>query len=165
MNVEEVQRRLWEQSKAHRAHRQSSSPLFPVNVYDGRIRNLMDLMHHPEWLAVAADPTVDGATDEMAPMAVNLAVEMGPSGRGPVQTAADRKAAARFLDSLLANLPPQGFDRFQRDVKSEYHAALAFQFQREKRPLRTARHVLRSWLAGPRHRRNRGLVKMIMRAL
>lgn len=55
MNVEEVQRRLWEQSKEHREHRQSSCPLFPVNPYDGRIRNLMDLMHHPEWLAVAAD--------------------------------------------------------------------------------------------------------------
>lgn len=55
MNVDEVQRRLWEQSKHHREHRESGSPLFPVNVYDGRIRNLMDLMHHPEWLAAAAD--------------------------------------------------------------------------------------------------------------
>ncbi len=116
-------------------------------------------------LAVEADPAVDGATDQLAPMAVDLAVEMGPSGRGPVQTAADREAAARFLNSLVANLPPQGLDRFRRDVMSEYHAALAFQFQREKRPLRTAQHVLRSWLAGPRHRRNRGLVKMIVRAL
>jgi RNA-directed DNA polymerase len=58
MNVEEVQRRLWEQSKEHREHRLSSCPLFPVSAYDGRVRNLMDLMHHPEWLAAAADRTL-----------------------------------------------------------------------------------------------------------
>jgi len=58
MNVDEVQRRLWEQSKNHREHRDSSSPLFPVNPYDRRIRNLMDLMHHPEWLSAAADRTL-----------------------------------------------------------------------------------------------------------
>lgn len=72
MNVEEVQRRLWEQSSEHKRHRQSDSPLFPVNRYDGRVRNLMDLMHHPQWLRVAAEralrrshnkaPGVDGVT-------------------------------------------------------------------------------------------------------
>ena len=50
MNVEEIQRRLWEQSSMHKRHRVSATPLFPVNVYDGRARNLMDLMHHPQWL-------------------------------------------------------------------------------------------------------------------
>ena len=55
MNVEEVQRRLWEQSKAHQQHRVSDAPLFPVNAYDGRIRNLMDLMHNPMWLNAAAE--------------------------------------------------------------------------------------------------------------
>ena len=54
MNVEEVQRRLWEQSRMHKRHRASATPLFPVNVFDGRARNLMDLMHHPQWLRVAA---------------------------------------------------------------------------------------------------------------
>ena len=54
MNVEEVQRRLWEQSSMHKRHRASATPLFPVNVYDGRVRNLMDLMHHPQRLRVAA---------------------------------------------------------------------------------------------------------------
>jgi len=53
MNVEEVQRRLWEQSTQHKQHRQSGTPLFPVNGYDGRIRNLMDLMHQPDWLQEA----------------------------------------------------------------------------------------------------------------
>lgn len=72
MNVEEVQRRLWEQSSEHKRHRQSGSPLFPVNRYDGRIRNLKDLMHHPQWLRVAAEralrrshnkaPGIDGVT-------------------------------------------------------------------------------------------------------
>ena len=53
MNVEEVQRRLWEQSSAHRVHRESDTPLFPVNPYEQRVRNLMDLMHQPHWLAEA----------------------------------------------------------------------------------------------------------------
>lgn len=72
MNVEEVQRRLWEQSRAQQQHRESSRPLFPVNPYDGRVRNLMDLMHHPQWLHEACQrvltrsynkaPGVDGVT-------------------------------------------------------------------------------------------------------
>jgi hypothetical protein len=45
MNIDEVQRRLWEQSQAHRQLRESGTPLFPTNPYGGRIRNLMDLMH------------------------------------------------------------------------------------------------------------------------
>ncbi len=55
MNIEEVQRRLWEQSKTHKQHRESGGPLFPTDPYGGRIRNLMDLMHHPEWIAAACD--------------------------------------------------------------------------------------------------------------
>lgn len=72
MNVAEVQRRLWEQSSTHRQMRASGTPLFPTNPYDGRVRNLMDLMHHPHWLRDAADrvlrrshnkaPGVDGVT-------------------------------------------------------------------------------------------------------
>lgn len=75
MNVAEVQRRLWEQSHMHKRHRESDMPLFPVNAYDGRVRNLMDLMHHPHWLREAADrvmrrsrnkaPGVDGVTTRM----------------------------------------------------------------------------------------------------
>lgn len=55
MNIEEVQRRLWEQSKDHKQQRESGTPLFPTDPYGGRIRNLMDLMHHPLWLAAACD--------------------------------------------------------------------------------------------------------------
>lgn len=55
MNIDEVQRRLWEQSQAHRQHRESGTPLFPTNPYGGRIRNLMDLMHNPTWIAAACD--------------------------------------------------------------------------------------------------------------
>ena len=53
MNIEEVQRRLWEQSQAHKRNRESGTPLFPTNPYDGRIGNLMDLMHNPTWIAAA----------------------------------------------------------------------------------------------------------------
>ena len=55
MNIEEVQRRLWEESKVHKANRESSCPLFPVNPYEKRIRKLMDLMHNPTWLREAAE--------------------------------------------------------------------------------------------------------------
>ena len=55
MNVEVVQRRLWERSRQHREHRESDRPLFPVDPYDGRARNLMDLMHQPQWIAAACD--------------------------------------------------------------------------------------------------------------
>ena len=55
MNIDEVQRRLWEQSQAHRRHRESSLPLFPTNPYGGRIRNLMDLLHNPTWIAAACE--------------------------------------------------------------------------------------------------------------
>ena len=55
MNIEEVQRRLWEQSRAHKQNRESGTPLFPTNPYDGRIGNLMDLMHNPTWIAAACN--------------------------------------------------------------------------------------------------------------
>ena len=53
MNVDEVQRKLWEQSKEHKEHREAGRPLFPTNPYEKRIRNLMDLMHQPDWLCAA----------------------------------------------------------------------------------------------------------------
>jgi len=55
MNVDVVQRRLWEQSQQHREHRESDTPLFPVNKYEKRSRGLMDLMHQPQWIAAACD--------------------------------------------------------------------------------------------------------------
>ena len=55
MNIDEVQRRLWEQSQAHKQNRDSGTPLFPTNPYVGRIRHLMDLMHNPTWIAAACD--------------------------------------------------------------------------------------------------------------
>lgn len=72
MNVEEVQRRLWEDSKAQKQHRESSTPLFPTSPHDLRARNVMDLIHNPTWLMTAAlrvmkrsrnkAPGVDGVT-------------------------------------------------------------------------------------------------------
>ncbi len=64
MNIEEVQRRLWEQSRAHRQNRESGIPLFPTNPYDGRIRNLMDLMHNPTWIAAACDRVLKRSRNE-----------------------------------------------------------------------------------------------------
>jgi len=58
MNIEEVQRRLWEESKVHKANRESSRPLFSVNPYEMRARKLMDLMHNPTWLREAAERTL-----------------------------------------------------------------------------------------------------------
>jgi RNA-directed DNA polymerase len=58
MNIEDVQRRLWEESKEHKAHRESSKPLLPVDPYQKRTRQLMDLMHNPTWLREAARRTL-----------------------------------------------------------------------------------------------------------
>ena len=58
MNIDEVQRRLWEESKVHKANRESTSPLFPVNPHEKRTRKLMDLMHNPTWLREAAERTL-----------------------------------------------------------------------------------------------------------
>ena len=66
MNVEVVQRRLWEQSQQHRKHRESDTPLFPVNKYDGRVRNLMDLMHQPQWIATACDRVLERSRGKAA---------------------------------------------------------------------------------------------------
>ena len=59
MNVKEVQKRLWEQSREQRANRESDRPLFPVNPYEKRVRNLMDLMHNPDWLQAAMQRTLE----------------------------------------------------------------------------------------------------------
>jgi hypothetical protein len=64
MNIDEVQRRFWEQSQAHKQHRESGTPLFPTDPYGGRIRNLMDLMHNPTWIAAACARVLKRSHDE-----------------------------------------------------------------------------------------------------
>jgi len=66
MNVEVVQKRLWEQSQQHREHRETDSPLFPVDRYAGRVRNLMDLMHQPQWIAAACDRVLQRSRGKVA---------------------------------------------------------------------------------------------------
>ena len=66
MDVKEVQRSLWEQSKKHKANRESSRPLFPTDPYEGRIRQLMDLMHNPTWLREAALRTLERSKGKAA---------------------------------------------------------------------------------------------------
>jgi len=58
MNIKEVQKRLWEESKVHKANRELSRPLFPISPHEMRIRKLMDLMHNPTWLREAAERTL-----------------------------------------------------------------------------------------------------------
>lgn len=53
MEVIEVQRRLWEQSKEHKEHQEKVQASSPIQRYEKRIRNLMDLMHQPQWLEAA----------------------------------------------------------------------------------------------------------------
>ncbi len=55
MNIEEVQQRLWEQSRGHRDARETKGTLFAENHWTKRIRSLSDLIHHPEWLRAACD--------------------------------------------------------------------------------------------------------------
>lgn len=85
MNPNEVQRRLWERSKEHNQRKLSGLPLFPVNQYDGRIRNLMDLMHQPDWIAEAAERVltrsegkaagIDGVTSKMFRQSMEYKIE------------------------------------------------------------------------------------------
>jgi len=84
MNVEEVQRRLWEESREHKLHRESDLPLFPTNPYDNRVRRLMDLMHNPQWLHEAARRT--------------LARSLGKA------TGVDRVTVTEFQRNLNANV-------------------------------------------------------------
>ncbi len=87
MNVEVVQRRLWEQSTQHREHRESDSPLFPVNHYEGRVRNLMDLMHQPQWIAAACDRVLKRSRSQETsgkPDAWKLARPVWGWGRGGI---------------------------------------------------------------------------------
>lgn len=58
MNVAEVQRRLWEQSQENRRSRETMGTLFAENHRAQRIRNLYDLMHHPQWLREACVRTL-----------------------------------------------------------------------------------------------------------
>ena len=55
MNIEEVQRRLWEQSTPTSNTGNQALRCFPTNPYDGRVRKLMDLMYNPTWIAAACD--------------------------------------------------------------------------------------------------------------
>ena len=55
MNIEEVQRRLWEQSQEHKRSRETIGTLFAEDPWKRRIRNLYDLMHNPAWLNEACD--------------------------------------------------------------------------------------------------------------
>lgn len=55
MDIEEIQRRLWEQSREHKRSRETVGTLFAENPLRHRIRNLSDLMHHPQWLRTACE--------------------------------------------------------------------------------------------------------------
>ena len=85
MNVEVVQKKLWEQSQQHREHRLSDTPLFPVNQYDGRVRNLMDLMHQPQWIAAACDRVLQRSRGKAAGVDRVLASEFQQNRRANLE--------------------------------------------------------------------------------
>jgi group II intron reverse transcriptase/maturase len=58
MNVEVVQRRLWEQSREHKRGRETVGTLFREDPWKMRSRNLYDLMHNPGWLETACRRTL-----------------------------------------------------------------------------------------------------------
>ena len=49
MNVEEVQRRLWEQSKTHKENREASTPLFPTSTYRHLADGVVVAEHERDW--------------------------------------------------------------------------------------------------------------------
>ncbi len=50
MDIEAVQRRLWEQSREHKRARETAGTLFREDPWKSRIRGLYDLMHNPVWI-------------------------------------------------------------------------------------------------------------------
>lgn len=116
-------------------------------------------------LALIAEPALDGEINTLLGFAVNLAVELGPSGRKFLNTAKDIQVASDFLQIVANNIPEGSLPSFKKEVFSEFHAACAFLFHQQKKPLYTARHVVQSWWCGPRHRKNWGLIKLILRSL
>lgn len=85
MNVEVVQRRLWEQSQQHRRLRDSSLPLFPVDPYEGRVHGLMDLMHQPQWIAAACDRVLQRSRGKAAGVDRVLASEFQQNRRANLE--------------------------------------------------------------------------------
>jgi glycosyltransferase involved in cell wall biosynthesis len=112
--------------------------------------------------AVNADRSLEGATDAMLALAVNLAAELGPSGRALIRTEDDVQAGLAFLNSLGATLPPGRLLRLQAELLPEFHAACAYLYHKQGMQARVASHLLRSWALGSRHRRNLGLVKLLI---
>ncbi|HOT90782.1 MAG TPA: glycosyltransferase family A protein [Anaerolineae bacterium] len=112
---------------------------------------------------IQADPAL--TANDLIPAAVNLAVELGPSGRAFLQNSRDEYVARQFLALFLECLPENSYTGLRSDLFAEYHAACAFLYHKQKRLWKTTYHVLQSWISGPRHRRNRGLVKLILRSI
>lgn len=55
MNIEEVQRKLWEQSLKHKEVVSRKDTLFAENAGGYRIKGLYDLMHQPDWIQAACE--------------------------------------------------------------------------------------------------------------
>ena len=99
MNVEVVQRRLWEQPKQHREHRESDTPLFPVNRYEGRVRNLMDLIHQPQWIAAACDRVLKRSRGKSF-----CQPDAGPSTGNPSDSVSDMPSGEDMCQVVKKNL-------------------------------------------------------------
>ena len=114
--------------------------------------------------AVSADPQLEEAQERMLVMAVSVAVELGPSGLGLIGNRVDEQAAEQFLHAPLDSLPKDRLDLLQRNIPAEYHATCAYLYGKQGRTWPAARHLVQSWIAGPRHRRNRGLIRAVIGA-
>ena len=114
--------------------------------------------------AVSADPQLEEAQERMLAMAVNVAVELGPSGLALIGNKVDEQAAEQFLHALLDSLPKDRLVLLQRNIPAEYHATCAYLYGKQGRTWPAAKHLLQSWIAGPRHRRNLGLIRAVIGA-
>jgi hypothetical protein len=107
-------------------------------------------------------PDLTGTFDEMLAMTVNLAVELGPSGRRLIASAKDVEVAGVFLNKVTQSIPITYRNVARREIFAEFHAACAYLFAKQKKTCRTFHHIVLSWLSGPRHRRNYGLIKKLV---
>ena len=150
MDVKEVQRRLWEQSKAHRENREASMPLFPTSPYDKRVRNLSDLIHHPAWLGAAAErvfrrsknkaPGVDGVTVTKFLDLLRLFLKAGVIVKGNFCPTVKGVPQGGVASPLLANVVLNKLDWFLHE-KGKHGKALQRTYLRGEPNIRFVRYA------------------------
>lgn len=133
---------------------------FTVALYEimeGRVQQGAQNMQ----AALRAGTDLENETELLLSYAVNLAVELGPSGRALIRVSEDVEAGRSFLNAVSASIPSGMLRRFKRDLFAEFYAACAYLFGTRGKRFEAAVNLLRSFRYSTRHVRNLGLIKLL----